>query len=194
MERQRQIEEVAALLDGELSDLRQVEELGARLRVDSVLKAEFEAQREVKSLLGQLPPAEAPAFMATRVLVGIGAQRRLQRGFKLKLVWAGAGGFAVCLIAVLAAGQFYGIQPQRGAATLAQRDYVTQPGVWTVTDSMYSPQDWAVRLPENVDPRLREYLKFVSQAHGFAKMQHAAGAMAPDMVEAVQVLDRGGGQ
>lgn len=194
MERQRQIEEVAALLDGEVSDLRQVEELGARLRVDGVLKAEFEAQREVKSLLGRLPRAEAPAFMAARVRAQIGAQRRLQRGFRLKLAWAGAGGFAVCLLAVLAAGQFYGIQPRRGAVTLARTPYVTQPGVFTATDNMYSPQDWAVNLPENADPRLKDYLKFVSQAHGLAKMRHAAGAMAPDMVEAVQVLDREGSQ
>jgi hypothetical protein len=193
MERQERMEQLAGLLDGEIRDASQLEQMNTQLRADNALHAEFEQQREVKRLLAQLPEACAPEFMATRVLGEIKARRRVGRGFRLKLAGAAIGGFALCLAGV-GGGGIYLAQHQANTAVALQPGTVVQPGVFAVTDSMYAKQDWQVAPPADADPKLKDFLEFASQQHGYRKMLHSADEMTPDMATAVQVLDREGGQ
>jgi len=68
-------EDLAALLDGEVRDLARAEELSSLIAADSNLLAEYEEQRSIKTLLGQLEEFEAPQLMTEHVLAGIAASR-----------------------------------------------------------------------------------------------------------------------
>ncbi len=157
------------------------------------MRSEFEQQRAVKMLLAQVPENTAPDFMATRVLGEIAARRRVGRGFRLKLAGAALGGFALCLAAV-GGGGVYLAQHRANTAVALQPRTVVQPGVFSTTDAMYAAQDWQVAPPADADPKLKDFLEFASQQHGYRKMLHSADEMTPDMATAIQVLDREGGQ
>lgn len=193
MERQERMEQLAALLDGEIRDSAQLEQLNAALQADGSLRMEFEQQRMVKRLLAQMPEAAAPEFMATRVLGEIAARRHMGRAWRLKVAGAAIGGFMLCLAAVGGGGMYLARQ-QGQTAVAMQPGPVVQPGVFAATDSMYAAQDWKVAPPADADPRLKDFLEFASQQHGYRKMLHSADEMTPDMATAIQVLDREGGQ
>jgi hypothetical protein len=194
MERQERIEQVAALLDGEIRDTAQLERLNAQLNTDAVMRAEFEEQRAVKRLLCQAGEIGAPLFLETRVMGEISARRRLQHGFKLRLVGAALGGFALCLGALGMFGQYFAAGGAMAPA-LAMRGPVAQPGVFRATDALYGAQDWqGIDPPSGTDPKMKDFLQFASQAHSYRKMRHSADEMTPDMATAIQVLNREGGQ
>ena len=188
MDRQHPNAELAALLDGELRDIGRVERLNRELASSEALRAEFEAQRTVKTLLGQLAAHEAPNYMATRILGEIALRRTLRRTYGRRIWAAAAAGFIVCLLAVGLVSQFYG--PGR-APMLAQREHIPAPGLFTSTDNVYSAQDWSVDLPTGTDPQLRDFLEFASRQHAYRRMQHAAEVVTPDLPSAIQVVDEG---
>lgn len=194
MERQERIEQVAALLDGEIRDTAQLEQLNALLNSDAEMRAEFEEQRSVKRLLAQAAETGAPLFLETRVMGEISARRRLQRGFKLRLAGAAMGGFAVCLAALGMLSQYFAVGGAMAPTLAMGNGPVVQPGVLRATDALYGEQDWQVAPPSDADPKLKDFLQFASQAHGYRKMRHSADEMTPDMTTAIQVLDREGGQ
>jgi hypothetical protein len=195
MERHERIEQVAALLDGEIRDTAQLEQLNTLLKTDANLRAEFEEQRSVKRLLTQAAQTGSPLFLETRVMGEIAARRRLQRGFKLRLAAAATGGFVFCLGALGMLSQYFTVGTAM-APTLAMRTSpVVQPGVFQATDALYGSQDWqAIAPPSDADPKVKDFLQFASQAHGYRKMRHSTDEMTPDMATAIQVLDREGGQ
>src|SRR5690606_16462434 len=92
--------ELSALLDGEVRG-EQLEQLSQLLSADAQLRSEFEEQRSVKTLLAQLPEFQEPEYMSTRVLGMISEKQNEKKrslGFSLRMLAAGAGGFAVCLL------------------------------------------------------------------------------------------------
>jgi hypothetical protein len=101
-------EEMAALVDGEITDMQRIEELKEMLRGDTTLQAEHDVQREVKSLLAGLPEAEAPNFMQTRIMGEISSRRNMRRG----KVWLPNWGAAAAAVALFGMG--YGMAVQYG--------------------------------------------------------------------------------
>jgi len=198
MDLQERNSRIAALLDGEVRDLKEVEQLSALIQADPGLKAEYEEQRVVKRLLGSLPECSAPGFMSTRIMGEISARRRLQRRFGVRIWAAAAGGFSVCLMAVLALGQFFA-PAQQMMPMLARNPQVGNSqyplAVGTLTsDNVYQPQDWQAKFPEDIEPQVEEFLQFVREAHSYRRMQHAADAVSPDMPSAVLVVNEEGGR
>jgi len=188
MEKQHPNAELAALLDGELRDMRRVEQLNRELEASETLRADFEVQRTVKTLLSQLAEHEPPNYMATRILGEIALRRSLRRTYGRRIWAAAAAGFVVCLLAVGLVSQVYG--PGR-APMLAQRQHIPAPGLFTATDNVYSTQDWSVKLPDGTNPQLRDFLEFVSRQHAYRRTQHSAEAVTPDLPSAIQVVDEG---
>jgi hypothetical protein len=193
MDRQERIEQVAALLDGEIRDTAQLEQLNELLKTDAEMRAEFEEQRAVKRLLTQAAQAGAPLFLETRVMGEIAARRRLQRGFKLRLAGAAMGGFAVCLGVIGMFSQYFAAGSAMAPALADRGGPIVAQGVLHATDALYSPQE-AIAPPSDADPDLKDFLQFASQAHDYRQMRHSANEMTPDMATAIQVLDREGGQ
>ncbi|MCH7472916.1 hypothetical protein IIA79_08200 [bacterium] len=192
MDRVRRIEELAALLDGEIRDAKRAEELYNAIRSDKALKAEFELQREVKTLLAKVSLSEAPAYLDTRVLARIG-ERRGMRPTSGTRAWAAAlGAFALL---VLGAGGLMQIfktlpAPEKESIVARQPATMTPPGLIGPTDDMFTPQNW----DEDIDPALRDFLIFASEAHKYRQLTLAVDRVSPDIPAAIFVLNEGEGR
>jgi hypothetical protein len=93
------VEDLAALIDGEITDMHRIAQLKDTLQGDTALSAEYEAQRNMKLLLAQLPEAEAPSFMHTRIMAEISAKKRQRH-----LVWLPKWSAAAAAVAVFGMG------------------------------------------------------------------------------------------
>lgn len=191
--RKHELSELAALLDGEVKDHRQAEELYSQIQADSELAAEFELQREVKTLLAQLPQYSAPDFAATRVLGEIAARRGMQGSLRKRTWTAALAGFGVCLVAVVAAGALFMPRNTVTYAELPDRGRLVQPGLFEDSSVVYASQGWkSVEIPEELNAEVKDFLEFAKQAHTYSLMTHSANAVTPDLPQAIQVLDTGG--
>ena len=92
-------EDLAALIDGEITDMNRIAQLKDLLQGDTSLSAEYDAQREVKLLLAALPEAEAPSFMQTRIMGEISARRKQRHA-----VWLPKWGAAAAAVAIFGTG------------------------------------------------------------------------------------------
>ena len=198
MDAQERNSRIAALLDGEVRDLKEVEQLNALIQADPGLKAEYDEQRQIKQLLGSLPECNAPGFMSTRIMGEIAARRKLQRRFAVRLWASAAGGFSVCLMAVLALGQFFAPAQQMlpvlaGNPRVQNVQFPPAVGVFA-SNNVYQPQEWQANFPEDIEPQMKDFLQFVREAHSYRQMQHAADAVSPDMPSAVLVVNEEGGR
>jgi len=210
-------DDLAALVDGEITDVQRISELNELLGRDPELKAELDAQREVKLLLSGLPEAEAPAFMQTRIMGEISARRNMKRG----RVWLPNWGAAAAAVALFGLG--YGIAVQSGSvATLAPQFAVAPTGGVTaappidaytgtttpdispafssgqaqslaVADQQYetlATDSSSVDLPANASPWLQEFIKVSSDAHNYSRtMRLTHNLVSPDVSQAVMVVD-----
>ena len=192
-----QLPDLAALLDGEITDEQRLAGLSTRLNQDSELKAEFSEQRQIKSLLGGLLKYEAPAYLTTRVMGEIAARRKVVRQQRFRPWLAAAGGFAACL--VLVGLLFTPISPIRpvnlGPGPMVAQDAsgeLVNGELVRSMDSEYLRGTWNSELPvadsENLDPQMKEFLEFVNEAHGYRVMMRQGTALSPDLPEAVMVL------
>lgn len=188
--------ELAALLDGELSDTARAGEISAMLRGNPVLKAEYDEQREMKLLLGGLEEYRAPDFMATRVLAAIEQRRRRQH--RVGWVRALAGGLAMFTAGFGVASQLLTGAPARVLATGAERVGVTIPaGLLRQTDDYYSelPALPASFSDSQLDPAAQDYINMLQQAHYDSEVRRMNAAVPnPGTAQAVLVLDTQGGQ
>lgn len=178
--------EMAGLLDGEISDLGQVELLGKEIEKDAALKTEFEEQRRVKALLASLPEYEAPDFLATRVMGEIvaGSSRRQTRRWRTVAVLASS--LVLCFVAVGLAIQLKqppNPRPEINYASLtdetdmASRDL--QP--WISEEAAFEPVV--------DDERVMEFLEFVDEMHRYRALLRSAENISPNLPEAIMVLD-----
>jgi hypothetical protein len=187
---------LAALLDGEIRDEQRLAELANELGQSGSLKAEFDEQRQVKSLLGGLPEYEAPAFLATRVIGEIAARRKLHRSHRLKPWLAAAGGFVACL--ALVGLLFTPVSPLRhalpGQPMLAREVTAPTPAGVLAMDNEYLQGSWNSEMTvpvvdgEELDPQVKQFLEFVNEAHGYRVMMRQGTALSPDLPEAMLVL------
>jgi hypothetical protein len=194
MNRRSKMEELAGLLDGEL-DAARTEQLYAELKDDPQLRAEFQQQRQIKALLGQLPEYQSPDYLATRVLGDIAARRGAASVWRWRTLAAALGGFAVCL--VLVGGVLYF---NRGPQVnyLAQRQPVGNiAGEHMVSNRfgpesglVMSPGDWTqLAVPASGDEKITGFLQFANKAHHYSTLVNAAEAAKPDLSSAILVLD-----
>lgn len=204
----QQLEQLAALLDGEISNEQELAALRQRLDDDPALKAEFDGQRQVKSALGSLLEYSAPDFMATRTMGEISQRRRqTQRRLRWRPWLAAAGGFAACLVLVLAAlpmlntntaQQLPASQPMMAGNTATQP--ATNLARSMDNEFFNANSSWSRELPvsdeklDELDPQLREFLEFVNEAHGYRVMVRQGDQMSPDFPAAVLVFDEGAGE
>jgi hypothetical protein len=201
MDKQERMQKVAALLDGEMRDLREAEQFSAQIQSDPDLKAEYETQRQMKSLLSSLPEHKAPDFMATRVMGEIAARRKLNRRFSIRTWAAAVGGFALSLITMLVFN-LMGAGPQLANAPLMASQPTMVEGGQLIpaaggsigNQPIYAEQYWQKQIPQDIDPQVRDFLEFTRTAHGYSRMQHAADAVSPDLPQAVMVVDVEGGR
>lgn len=199
---------LAALLDGELRDPRQVAELNALLERDPQLRAEYEAQRELKAALGGLAPSaeqqaqHTPDFMATRVLGEIAARRRSQRsGLSLwRPVVAWGGSFAALMIGFFTTVQVMQPMANSAALTAQSEQAARQPEALLPTgltrNVSYAPQYWAdFKMPEGVnDPQVASFLKFANEAHNYRRLMHSSGGdTTPDISPAIMAVNETAG-
>jgi len=170
-------EDLAALIDGEITDMNRIEQLKNMLQGDSSLSAEYDAQREVKLLLAQLPEVEAPSFMQTRIMGEI-AGRRKQR----HALWLPKWGAAAAAVAIFGTG--YG-----AALQFASQQAGT---VHTMVADSAAPQDAATTsLPQPnlnvINPQaalLASGSSNAGQAH-FASDLRANVTGGPDLFQSV---------
>jgi len=199
MNRRSKLEELAALLDGELEAGR-AEQLYAELKDDPQLRMEFEQQREVKALLGALPEYIAPDYLATRVLGGIAARRGEVKAWRWRTLAAALGGFALCLVLVSSL-LYYNQAPRSGY--FASRpvgdvgpDYGSR-GLRAMDSSLSNPRgeyaftpEWGeLSVPVNTDDKLTGFLEFANKAHHYSKLVNSTEAAKPDLPSAILVLD-----
>jgi len=192
MNRRSKLEELAGLLDGEL-DAARTEQLYAELKDDPQLRAEFQQQRQIKALLGQLPEYESPDYLATRVLGDIAARRGTASVWRWRTLAAALGGFAVCL--VLVSGLLYfNRSPQ--VSYLAQP--VGNPATERLTSNAFGPDggrimqpgDWReLAVPAATDAKITDFLQFANKAHHYSTLVNATEAAKPDLSSAILVLD-----
>ena len=186
--------ELTALLDGEVDDADLAEQLAQAIATDPELQAEYNEQREIKSMLGSLPEYEAPDFMATRVLGEIAARKQPRRASLFKTLTAAVGGFAVLAIAFSATSfMLTANNPGDSEDTM-----VASPGaeMRLASEPMFSPQNWNEFSPsdEITDEGVREFLELANEAHAYRVMVSNTEGMSPNMGEALLVLDTGGSQ
>lgn len=183
--------DLSRLLDGELQDMHEVEQINSAIKADPELMAEFEEQRGIKSLLGELDEYEAPDFMATRVMGEISSRRRSTKrigGFKQIL--AAFGGVAV--VALLAMSMLKGPQATlnnaMNASTMAEAD-ASSPG------TEYAATPWTDPDFESTieDERLRDLLKFASDAHRNSELVHSADSATPNIDDLILMVGAEGG-
>lgn len=206
MDRRNDETRLAALLDGELHETDQLAALNNLLEHDPLLRAELEAQTEVKSLLGQLEEYQAPDFMATRVLGEIAARRNAQRsrGWRPLTAWlSGAAallvGFASTfgLLVPRAAHQTAPLLAERSTAATPVSDSgrrLVQPGLFMEVE--YAPAIWdELPMPAgNDDERIEDFLRFASESHTYRRMLRSSGCDTAGMANAVLVMNGGGQQ
>jgi len=130
-------DELAALIDGEITDMNRIAQLKNMLQGDSSLSVEYDAQREVKLLLAQLPEAEAPSFMHTRIMGEI-AGRRKQR----HAMWLPKWGAAAAAVAIFGTGYGAALQfasQQAGTTHLMVAENAQAPAPEVATTSLSQP-------------------------------------------------------
>ena len=180
--------DLAKLLDGELHEMQEVERINAAIKADPDLMTEFEEQRSIKSLLGELEDFVAPSFMATRIMGEISAQRSQKRrvhGWKQAL--SSIGGVCAVALCVLALnGNLPGMPNATDAGIVANEaypgtDYETAP--WTKPDFNGTIQN------EN----LRNLLEFASDAHRSSELEHVASSDSPNIDDLVLMVGQEGG-
>ena len=209
-------EELAALIDGEIADMHRIEQLKDLLQGDDSLRADYDAQREIKLLLAQLPEAEAPSFMHTRIMGEISTKKRQRHSVWLPKWGAAAAAVAVFGMGYGAALQFASQQtgtvhmvaqtetaPAEGiTAAPPQRlmqnasDFDIQPALVSETtpavdafESIYAAST-EVKIPEEADPWLREFIELGNEAHNYSRaMRLTHNFAAPDVSQAVMVVD-----
>jgi hypothetical protein len=199
MNRRSKIEELAALLDGELEAGR-AEQLYAELKDDPQLKMEYQRQRETKALLGQLPEFSAPDYLATRIMGDIAARRSEVKVWRWRTLAAALGGFAVCLLLVsgvlyynrLPQGQQFAMQPVGDVGPdYSSRDlrvmdpFAAQPR----GEYAFSPEWSELNVPVSTDDKLTGFLEFANKAHHYSKLVNDTEAAKPDLPSAILVLD-----
>ena len=198
MNRRKSLEQLAALLDGEIKDHQLIEEFNTRLAAVPELKAEYEAQREVKAALSRLEEHEAPVNLDTRVLGEIARVRSLERRYRWRTWVAAAAGATACLavVAILSNWPQQATQSPVLAESGETAEFSVQPGVLTDPDELYTPQDWEDLglAEEELDPMVRDFLRFANDIHGYRVMRQHAVALSPDLTEAILVLERGDGE
>jgi len=196
MDRQKDITELAALLDGEL-DAARAEQLADRLKADKALEREFAAQREVKAALMQLPQHEEPEYLDTRVLGMIGQQKNQAKVWRWKTLAAALGGFTLCL--VLVAGIMYMNQPaqpvylaERGTGDLSTEAGALPPGTELMHPAAGMPfvsGYQRLEVPAGTGQDVKDFLEFANEAHGYSKLVNSTESMRPDIKTAILVLD-----
>jgi len=199
MTRRSKIEELAALLDGELEAGR-AEQLYAELKDDPQLKMEFQQQREVKALLGQLPEYSAPDYLATRVMGDIASRRSEVKVWRWRTLAAALGGFAACLL--LVSGLLYYNQlPQAGRLAM-QPVGDLGPSYESVSlrgmdpslaqrrgEYAFTPEWSELNVPVDTNDKLTGFLEFANKAHHYSKLVNATDSAKPDLPSAILVLD-----
>ena len=183
--------ELAALLDGEVRDAAQAEKLAQAISDDPGLRAEFEAQRAVKSALGSLPEYSAPDFMATRILGEIAGQHKPLRTPTLRVLVTAFGAFALLVLAFTPLTQFFFAG---GPTSNSDELIASQPtSSFIPPEPAFTPQDWREITPpaDITDERVLEFLRFANEAHAYRVMVAHTGIMSPDMGQAILVLDTG---
>lgn len=194
MNRRSKKEELAGLLDGEL-DAARAEQLYAELKDDPQLQAEFQQQRQVKALLGQLPEYQVPDYLATRVLGHIAERRSTAAAWRWRTLAAALGGFAVCLVLV-SGFLYYNRAPQ--TQYFAQRQPVSNIGGERASSGAYRTaagpaipsSDWSeLAVPASTNDRITGFLKFANKAHHYTTLLNATDSAKPDLSSAILVLD-----
>lgn len=202
MPRNKEYIELSSLLDGELMD-EDAKQLYERLKADSALKAEYEEQRQLKTLLSQLPEYQPPDYLATRIMGEITSRRARESSNRWRIAFASVSGFTLCLLLVVGFYLFSpaGTGPQPAPTMTAQPvEFKTLPGL---TDEDYmdllSPassiagertlETPVINLPDNTAPEVEEFLRFASEAHGYSKILGETQLDTPDYRGAVLVLD-----
>ena len=192
MSRRKEITELAALLDGELEAGR-AEQLYAQLQNDPELKAEYEQQRMVKAALGQLPQAEAPDFMSTRVLGEISKKSNQTQVWRWRTLAAALGGFTICL-ALVSGVMYLNRAPYQGyipGQPVRNIDVRSDGGFGQPMPVTPYASDWQreLYLPVNADEGVEDFLDFANRAHGYTKSVNSTDAIKPDLPSAILVLD-----
>ncbi|MBN2081867.1 hypothetical protein JW859_06615 [bacterium] len=196
MDRQKDITELAALLDGEL-DAARAEQLANRLKEDRELEREFAAQREVKAALMQLPQYEEPEYLDTRVLGMIGQHRNQAKVWRWRTLAAALGGFTLCLVMV--AGIMYMNQPaqpmyvaERTASDLSPETGALPPGTELMRPAAGMPYVSGyqrLEVPAGTGQDVKDFLEFANEAHGYSKLVNSTESLRPDIKTAILVLD-----
>ncbi|MCB1217673.1 hypothetical protein KDL44_09775 [bacterium] len=181
--------DLARLLDGELHDMHEVEQINTAIQADPELRSEFDEQRSIKSLLGELDEYSAPDFMATRVMGEISSRRNASRrvaGWRQALSLVGALG-VVAILAVslnnrsLPAGSANGQSMASGVAADPGKEY---------SDAYWTNPDFESTIE---DERLRNLLQFASDAHRHSEMEHLAGSDTTNIDNLVIMVGEEGG-
>ena len=189
MDRQKDITELAALLDGEL-DAARAEQLADRLKADKALEREFAAQREVKAALMQLPQHEEPEYLDTRVLGMIGQQKNQAKVWRWKTLAAALGGFTLCL--VLVTGIMFMNQPAQpvhlatGAGDMAPgRGDALPPGselMHPAAGLPYLNGYQRLEVPAGTGQDVKDFLEFANEAHGYSKLVNSTESMPVSVI------------
>jgi hypothetical protein len=193
------VEDLAALLDGEITDMHRITQLKDSLQGDTALSAEYEAQRSVKLLLAGLPEAEAPSFMQTRIMGEIAARRKQRHS-----VWLPKWGAAAAAVAIFGTGYGAALQfasQQAGTVHMLTADSAVQapaPEALTtgpqgrlfqantavdtapaleaipLVDTRDAYQEiyaasTDVEIPAEADPWLREFIELGNEAHNYSR-------------------------
>jgi hypothetical protein len=211
-------EELASLLDGEVTDMQRAEQLKAAMESDSALKAEFDDQRNIKLLLAQLADFDAPPYMATRIMGEIGARRTAQRRSFVPKWSAALGAIALFALGYGTAMQLAtpngapvntsvaNVVPDGGGAyppglfRNTTQDFSAVPAAFEgdpyqdVYDeyAYYTGSSEELALPADADPMLKQFIELGQQAHTYSKtMRLNHSLVSPEMSSAVLVMDSG---
>nr|MDQ3024705.1 hypothetical protein [bacterium] len=206
-------------IDGEVTDMNRIEQLKAMLQGDDQLQADYDAQREVKLLLAELPEAEAPSFMATRIMGEISSRRNMRRG----KLWLPNWGAAAAAVALFGMGYGMAVQFADPASSLVASPMIATdtsggpitagPGARLLQDpaqidvnpafnttqlAQYTPDAFEavyaassdVAIPADADPWLREFIELGNEAHNYSRaIRITHNLVSPDVSQAVMVVD-----
>ena len=189
MDRQRDLTNLAALLDGELKGA-EAEQLHARVKASEDLRGEFEIQRLVKTSLARLPEVEAPDFMATRVLGEIAARRNSRSHTHWRTAAAALGGFSLCLLLVVGVMT---INNNRMAGPDSAVQYAaTTPAPAGPAMPLDAEFAWGTpMIPVNADEDAQQYLEFVSDQHEYSRRLNSTGSINRDLTGVILLLENG---
>ena len=180
--------DLARLLDGELHDVHEVEQINSAIQADPELRAEFDEQRSIKSLLGELDEYEAPDFMATRIMGEISAKRNASRrvaGWRQALAAIGGLG-VVAVLAFSMTTRNAAVDPNTGSNAIATS--TADPGK-EYSDAYWTKPDFESSIK---DEKLRNLLEFASDAHRRSELEHLAGSDTPNTDDLVIMVGEGG--